>query len=346
MRRHLAFNRPTDFLRRRDFSQKMEATFDFIRAHATPLVRVLVVLVLPLALLTGIGTSLLQGQMLSSFRDMQAISRGGSVTRQSVPGMPEVFTSSTFWLTILSGMLLFAVMHLVIFGYVVLQADRTTNEPVTAGEVWQVVKARFLGMVGSFFGLGLLFTAGMMVIGGVLFAIGGVLASASTPWVIFPFVLLLYVAMFYAIVPLSLYFIVWLREGRGFFGSLTRSFRLTWGKWWSTFGLLVVITLIMYLILILSMVVLSAFGLPFAGLMSGELETGSMRVLLIVYSALQSLITLVYYPFILVAISFQYFNLVERLDGTGTRLLVEAIGEPVLAAASPQALRPDDEGEY
>ena len=57
MRRHLAFNRPTDFLRRRDFSQKMEATFDFIRAHATPLVRVLVLLVLPLALLAAVSAS-------------------------------------------------------------------------------------------------------------------------------------------------------------------------------------------------------------------------------------------------------------------------------------------------
>ncbi|WP_019947062.1 hypothetical protein [Hymenobacter aerophilus] len=343
MRSHLAFNRPTDFLRRRDFSQKMEATFDFIRAHATPLVRVLVVLVLPLALLTGIGTSLLQGQMLSSLSVLKQSSSPGSTFSSSL--VPNVFLTPTFWLTMLSGILLFAVLHLVILGYVVLQAERTTDEPVTAGEVWQLVKARFLGMVGSFIGLGLLFTVGMMVIGGVLFGIGGLLASASTPWVIFPFVLLLYVAMFYAIVPLSLYFIVWLRERRGFFGSLTRSFRLTWGKWWSTFGLLVVITLIMYLILMLSIAVLSVVGLPFGALMSGQADTGSVRLLVIVYSALQSLITLVYYPFILVAISFQYFNLVERRDGTGTRLMVDAIGAPAPVVA-PQALRPDDEGEY
>ncbi|NVO29845.1 hypothetical protein [Hymenobacter lapidiphilus] len=343
--RHLAFNRPTDFLRRRDFSQKMEATFDFIRAHATPLVRVLVVLVLPLALLTGIGTSLLQGQMLGTISTLKAQAGGSSADNtMSSTMMTGIFTSPTLWLTMLAGILLFALLHLVVLGYVVLQAERTTDEPVTAGEVWQLVKARFLGMVGTLVGLVALFMVGSFAIGGVLMATGSLLSSA--PWIIFPLILLLYVAMFYAIAPLSLYFMVWLREGRGFFGSLTRSFRLAWGKWWSTFGLIMVITLIMYLILMLSMVVLSAFGLPFAGLMSGELETGSTRVLLIVYSALQSLITLIYYPFILVAISFQYFNLVERLDGTGTRLMVEAIGEPVLATAVPQALRPDDEGEY
>ena len=69
------------------------------------------------------------------------------------------------------------------------------------------------------------------------------------------------------------------------------------------------------------------------------------RVLLIVYSGLQTLIMLTFYPFIMIALSFQYFNLVERRDGEGTRLLVDSIGAPVVVAA-PQGLRPDDEGEY
>ncbi|RFP65480.1 hypothetical protein D0N36_08315 [Hymenobacter lapidiphilus] len=344
MRRHLAFNRPTDFLRRRDFSQKMEATFDFIRAHATPLVRVLVVLVLPLALLTGIGTSLLQGQMLTFLASVVRHKNMGTQAPYSNNIMPEFFTSPTLWLTMLSGMLLFAVVHLTVFGYVILQAERTTDEPITAGEVWQVVKSRFLGMIGSLVGLGLLFVAGLLLMGGFIAGFGMLLQSVSSALSLLP-VFFFYIAIFYAIAPLSLFFIVWLREGRGFFGSIGRSFRLVWGKWWSTFGLLVVITLIMYLILLLSMGLLSVVGLPIGGLVSVEPDASSTRVLLIVYSALQSLVTLVYYPFILVAISFQYFNLVERLDGTGTRLMVEAIGAPVPVAAA-QALRPDDEGEY
>ena len=142
-----------------------------------------------------------------------------------------------------------------VYGYVVLQADRTTNDPVTPAQVWQVVKARFLGMVGSFIGLGILFVLGTAAIGGGLFTVGALLKS---PWVIFPLILLLYVFMFYVMVALSLYFVVWLREGRGFFGSIGRCFQLIKGKWWSTFGLLVVISLIMYLIMILVMVALSA----------------------------------------------------------------------------------------
>ncbi len=338
--RHLAFNRPTDFLRRRDFSQTMEATFDFIRAHATPLLRVLVVLVLPLALLTGIGGGLMQSQLLASF---------GAITRRAKTGLPsnvlpDVFTSASFLLTMVAGLLLFAVVHLVVYGYVVLQADRTTDDPVTPTQVWQVVKARFLGMAGSFIGLGVLFVLGTVAIGGVLAAVGALLRS---PWIFFPLILLLYLFMFYVLVALSLYFIVWLRERRGFFGSIGRCFQLIKGKWWSTFGLLVVISLIMYLIMILVMVALSTLGLPFTSLMKGEtLELGPLaRVLLIVYAGLQTLIMLTFYPFIMIALSFQYFNLVERRDGEGTRLLVDSIGAPVVVA-TPRGLRPDDEGEY
>ena len=122
--RHLAFNRPTDFLRRRDFSQKMEATFDFIRAHATPLLRVLVVLVLPLALLTGIGSGLMQSQLLASF---------GELTRRTKAGLPsnvlpEVFTSAGLWMTILSSLLLFAVVH---WWYMATWCSRPTAPPTT-----------------------------------------------------------------------------------------------------------------------------------------------------------------------------------------------------------------------
>ncbi|MBX0290741.1 hypothetical protein K3G63_09850 [Hymenobacter sp. HSC-4F20] len=341
--RHLAFTKPTDFLRERDFSQKIEATFDFVRVHATPLGRVLATLVLPLALLTGIGMGLLQGQMLSAFGDM---------ARQARLGMPRdilppIFTSSSLWITLLGGLLLFVVLHLVVYGYVVLRADKADDAPVTPAEVWALVKSRFLGMIGSFFGLGLLFTVGMMGIGLVMGVLMVALSAVFGTWISVVAVLAIYLFMIYAVVALSLYFVVWLRERRGFFGSIQRCFQLIWGKWWSTFGLIMVMVLMLWLIMALVLVVLSMLGLPFTDLMSGRASDLSplVRVLFIVYSAVQTLISLVFYPLIMIAICFQYFNLVERRDGEGTRLLVDSIGQAAPAVA-PQALRPDDEGEY
>ncbi|UPL48077.1 hypothetical protein [Hymenobacter sublimis] len=342
--RHLAFTKPTDFLRERDFSQKIEATFDFIRVHATPLGRVLATLVLPLALVTGIGVGLLQGQMLSTFGDM---------TRQARLGLPRdilppIFTSPSLWITMLGGLLLFVILHLVVYGYVVLRASKTDSDaPVTPAEVWALVKSRFLGMVGSFIGLGVLFIVGMMAVGLLIGLFSVALAAVAGAWVGIVAVLAIYLFMIYAMVALSLYFVVWLREERGFFGSIRRCFQLVWGKWWSTFGLIMVMFLMLWLIMVLVLVVLSTAGLPFTDLMSGRSTDLSplVRVLFIVYSAIQTLISLVFYPLIMIAISFQYFNLVERRDGEGTRLLVDSIGQTAPTAA-PQALRPDDEGEY
>ncbi|GGG55923.1 hypothetical protein [Hymenobacter glacieicola] len=342
--RHLAFTKPTDFLRERDFSQKIEATFDFIRVHATPLGRVLATLVLPLALVTGIGVGLLQGQMLSTFGDM------ARQARQGLPRdiLPPIFTSPSLWITMLGGLLLLVVLHLVVYGYVVLRAGKADPDaPVTPAEVWALVKSRFLGMIGSFIGLVFVFIAGTMLIGFVMSIVGVALAAVAGAWVGIATVLSLYFFMIYAMVALSLYFVVWLREGRGFFGSIQRCFQLVWGKWWSTFGLIMVMFLMLWLIMVLVLVALSTVGLPFTDLLSGRATDFSplVRVLLIVYSAIQTLISLVFYPLIMIAICFQYFNLVERRDGEGTRLLVDSIGQTAPTAA-PQALRPDDEGEY
>lgn len=342
--RHLSFTQPGDFLRERSFSQKIEASFDFIRAHATPLARVLITLVLPLALLTGIGLGLMQGEILSSVGSMARRSRLGGYS----DSLPEVFTSPSLWLTLLGGALLFAVLHLVVYGYVVLQAERTRPEPVTPAEVWQLVKARLLGLIGSYLGLVALFVLSMIVIGmamGLISAFFGAVLGAA--WAGIIMILGLYAVMGYVMVALSLYFVVWLRERRGFFGSIKRCFELIWGKWWSTFGLLMVMFVMMWLILLLMMGALSLLGLPFAELMSGRVTEISplTRVLFIVYSGLQTLLSLAFYPLLMIAISFQYFNLVERRDGEGTRLLLDSLGQAAPAAA-PMSLRPDDEGEY
>ncbi|MCA8831269.1 hypothetical protein [Hymenobacter pini] len=342
--RHLTFTKPSDFLRERNFSQKIEASFDFIRVHARPLARVLITLVLPLALLTGIGLGLMQGELLSSVGSMARRSRLGRYS----DSLPAVFTSPSLWLTLLGSMLLLAMLHLVVYGYIVLQAEPNRTGPVTPTEVWQLVKARFLGLVGSYIGLIALFMVSMMVMGALLGLIsvffGAVLGAT---WAGIVVILGLYAAMGYVMVTLSLYFVVWLRERRGFFGSIKRCFELIWGKWWSTFGLLVVMFIMLWLILVLVLVALSMVGLPFTELMSGQTTEVSplVRVLFIAYSGLQTLLTLAFYPLLMTAISFQYFNLVERHDGEGTRLLLDSLGEAA-PVTTPLALRPDDEGEY
>jgi hypothetical protein len=65
----------------------------------------------------------------------------------------------------------------------------------------------------------------------------------------------------------------------------------------------------------------------------------------IVSSGLGSLLNLLIYPPLLIALAFQYFNLVERHDGVGLHNMVHQLGQTPVAVANA-AYRPDEEGEY
>ena len=117
------------------------------------------------------------------------------------------------------------------------------------------------------------------------------------------------------------------------------------GKWWSTFGLLLVMMIIVGVVLGVLGGVLGG-GIVMLGKLAGLTETSASRELLVVIStALGSLLNLLIYPPLLLAIAFQYFNLVERRDGTGLHQLVNQIGQTPPAVQSA-ALRADEEGEY
>lgn len=338
---HLSFTQPTDFLQERNFSQKIDATFDFVRAHFRPLLRTMAIIVLPLALLTGIGSGLLQGRMLEM---MQGIRMGG--------GAPMLFgfmTAPSYWLTILASLVLLVLLQLTVYSYVLVSMQRPDPAvPVTVAEVWALVRRRFLGMAGSMLGLGILFVVSAMAFSMIIGFIGAGLAAISSSSVFLLVGLGIYGVIGYVGVTLSLFFVIWMRERRGFFGSIGRCFQLIKGRWWSTFALLTMMVLLsfMFLIIILSVLGLVAWPLASMGkLTAADLQGPVLRVLLIVVTSLQTLGMLATYPLLFIAICFQYFSLVERREGEGLQLLVAAIGQEAPAAA-PSALRPDDEGEY
>jgi len=210
-----------------------------------------------------------------------------------------------------------------VYGYVKLcLRPYPSAEPIMPRDVWQVVKQDFVGAFFSYLGI-----AVIVGIGFFLLAIPGL----------------------YLFVALMPFFIVKVVEGTGFGATLSRCLSLTKGKWWSTFGLLVIMMLVLFVVLL---VVGTFSGMVTLGLMHGgwnPAESGkggrAIQILFIALSAIGSVLNLLFYPPMLLAIAFQYFNLVERRDGTGLYQLVNQIGQ---APASVQnaALRADEEGEY
>jgi hypothetical protein len=156
--------------------------------------------------------------------------------------------------------------------------------------------------------------------------------------------MLLLIPGIYLAVALSIFFAVKVVEGTGFMATVSRCLHLTKGKWWSTFGVLFIMMVLLYLVVAGVTITITLFS---AGL--GMLfQTSSLKLPLfsIIVSSISTLAVMLLYPPILLALAFQYFNLVERKDGIGLRRMIDSLGQAPAAQVTNATYRPDDEGEY
>lgn len=310
----LLYTNEADFRQERDFSQKITATFEFIRAHWRPLGRVLLYLVVPLALVRAILGGLLQSQLLDSLRTTGGQGRVFSRTQTMGRVYGEMFNTPTYYITLALSILFSAVLILSVYGYLL---GCLEGQPPSVGQVWGVVRRRLVGTALSLVGVG--------------FIIG--LSS-----------LVLLLPGIYMMVALSIFFIVYLAENTGFGSTLNRCISLTKGKWWSTAGLIFIMLVLLYA---LTLGFSIAWG-SLLGLLRGVLPTFAVGTPLfsIVFTALTSLLALALYPPLLIVLAFQYFNLVERKEGLGMYQLVNQLGQAAPAGPGTDAYRPIEEGEY
>jgi len=197
-----------------------------------------------------------------------------------------------------------------------------------ANDVWQSFITHLWRLVGFY----LLFFIGFIFIGGVL---GIVISSFSLAGsggvgafiIIFLSMLLFFVFLIYASVPLSMGYLVIYSEDRSLGGLFKRVFELVKGHWWQSFGVIFVLSLIYSIIS-------SLFSIPvfISSVMQGFLTASggdpigsdSLTVTMIVGSLIGTLGQFIMYPIILVGIGVQYFNLREQKDNEG---LLEKVSE-------------------
>ncbi|MDQ2772672.1 MAG: hypothetical protein M3Y54_19475 [Bacteroidota bacterium] len=316
----LLYNQEADFRQRRDFGQKFTATFEFIGAHWHALGRCLLYLALPAALLQGIITGLVQQKAILSSADGAAAGGGSKleIFSRQMALFSTMRQSPYYWLSVALSAVFVTVIVLTVFGYVVeCLRPVPSAEPITPRQVWAVVKREFLSSYLAYFILLII-----IIIGFFLLGIPGM----------------------YMAVAFSLFFMVKLVEGQDFIGNCQRCLSLVKGKWWSTCGLLLVISLVMGIVA--AVVGGMVGGLSYLLLQHIEFGgSGGRSVLTVVLTAVGGLLNLLVYLPLMLAIAFQYFNLVERRDGTGLHQLVGQIGQAPVAVANAD-LRADEEGEY
>jgi hypothetical protein len=223
----------------RDFSRKMNATFEFIRQNFKSLGKSILVIAGPPVLVASL--------IIATFIDeFFGLARSAAANAADPEMLETYFMSVTFWLQLVLMVLLFMLSSIMsiatINNYIILYEEKQSSS-IDVSEVWKRVRETFW----MYFGTTLIFILLAPPVFVVLALPIGLLEGIS-PGLIFLGVMAMFCAAVYLMISVSLTYIVRAYEKRGFFGALGRSFKLVRDKWWSTFGIIVVLYIVMILI--------------------------------------------------------------------------------------------------
>ena len=290
----MAYTQKIVFHKIRNFSQKLNATIEFIRQNIKPLGKAVLYILGPMAILNGL--------LFSQYIDFAF---GGMSAQDQINVQNPfdfIFNPSYVGFIFISGftaLLNFAV----IFNYMKLYQNKYP-EPIS---VTEVLNASWKDLLPLFF-LSVIAMI-LMMVGFIAFIIPGI----------------------YLMVAMSLSIPILFFERLGIFESIGRSFKLIKGKWWSTFGLLFVANIMMYAVSLIFMVPFYIFY--FIKMLTLVEEVGITTdttswmfqggmMLSVMFMFLGSFLT---YTIPMIALSFQYFNLVERRESVGLMAEIEKL---------------------
>lgn len=319
-----------DFHRTRDFSRKMNATFEFIKQNYLSLGKSILVIAGP----PVIVASMIIGSFFGDLMNMTQAAATGMGTGSEAE---TFFTSVTFWLQIILAMIFFILSSVMtiatINNYLLIYAERQTNQ-IEVQEVWSRVRDTFWMYLGTMILFFVMFIAMY-----VFMIIPVVLVAQISPVLIFFSIVFLFCGLLYVLISMSLIFIIRAYEKKGFFEALWRSFRLVQGKWWSTFGLVMVLYFIMMIISYIpmipwySMVIINA--VHSTSTETVQEPTTMWGILTIVFFTLYYMAQMILASLPNVGIAFQYFNLVELKESKGLLQQIDTFGEPQPPASNP-----------
>jgi hypothetical protein len=134
---------------------------------------------------------------------------------------------------------------------------------------------------------------------------------------IIPFILLILPGIWLA-VAWSLSYPALLHEGLGGSKALGRSFKLVRGRWWPTFGAL----LVMYLIVI---VISAVLGFILGAALISNLDNEALAAVL--YTLVNTASSLVTLPLVAAVVTIIYFDLRVRKEGFDLQMLAQGVGQ-------------------
>ncbi len=283
--------------KQRDFSQKLNATFAFLRQNIKPFAKCMIYIAGPFLLAAAICYGMLQASVVH-------VTGGWLAALTANPTL---------------SLLLLLAACMVFFSVALAAMVGTTNHfmklyithddlNITPAMVWEHVKKDMPMLIGTAIGTNIL----------------TLLAS-----------LLLLIPGIYLGIGLSFVYMIRIFEGSSFIPTVRRSLDLVSGKWWSTAGLIFIISII-------SGAIGFIFSLPevivtvvaqlhtTTNLLPGD--ASFLTPLSFVSGLISFFFKYLIYSLYFVAIAFQYFNLVERKEAVGLLQQIEMIGKPKTSA--------------
>lgn len=314
-----------NFKRERQFGDKINASFAFISQNLKPIAKSALFIAGPFALVTTVAIQVYQMQNMG---DMT-----GALSGTNPAGAAALFTSAAWWLYI--GMAYLMLFMMVALTIAIAQRHlrayvETGSAAIETGYLAKTIWRDFLSALGNSMGIAvLLFIASIVII--VPFSL--LISALQAPLLAVVMVLALFVCMLMVGAALMLIYPIMNFEKTNFFDAIGRVFALNNGKWLSTAGLVfITFTIQTVIVVALSIPVyaITFFQLFHSGTLDDVLAQSTQFSWYTIFTALASVVYSVGVTLIgsimLIAITFQYFNLRERREASGLLERMQSFG--------------------
>ncbi|QKJ99168.1 MAG: hypothetical protein HND40_06140 [Ignavibacteriota bacterium] len=209
-----------------------------------------------------------------------------------------------------------------VYSFILIYLSKTEFTPISIEEIWDSVKQNFykvLGLNAVIFFLFLIYLTVFLLI--IVAVSGGTSGSGLGIFLFF----ILFILLVFIMVKMCLAYMIMLYERIGIWASIQRSFYLTKNKWWFSFGLIFVLSLIQslmgfifqipqYIIMVTTMF----------NSLDGSGVSGVTEILIMLTSIIAAFQYLLF-SLIIIALAFLYFSLVEQKEGKGLIERIESI---------------------
>ncbi|MCZ7611268.1 MAG: hypothetical protein M5U17_14050 [Ignavibacterium sp.] len=294
-----------EFMRYRDFGQILNSTFEFIRQNFLPLLKSLIFIVGPFLLITGILLGFYQKSVFTIF----------NITSFSQMGI-------IILLLIISIFLAMQMMLTTVYSFILIYLSKTESTPISIEEVWDSVKQNFFKILALTAVIFFMIVIYLLIFSFIIATVSSRTSSIGLTVLLF---FILFVLFVFFVVKMCLTYMIMLYERTGIWASIRRSFYLTINKWWFSFGLIFVLSLIQSLMGFIFQIpqYIIMFTTMFNSL-DGSGVSGVTEIFIMLTSIIAAFQYLLF-SLTIIALAFLYFSIVEQKEGKGLIERIESI---------------------